>query len=140
MYDFLFWFTLKFYEHRDKDDSSFIPALTVTVAFLIHIGMIYTIVRYYTGYNFDWANGPWGIREKFLIMSGMFLLGIIVWLIFYRKRKEAILKCYENSYAFRFINYVFVFLMLVAPVLVGAIFAEMYHEQRARIGMALMCE
>jgi hypothetical protein len=126
MYDFVFWFFHIFFSKKRNDDSSLTPAGMVGVAMIIHVGMLFAIQRYFTGIDIDWKRDvSYGQRKYFFIPMILIALTLI-WLIFYRKRKAAIINKYKEKEPFTAKNYVLIALIFIVPLIIGSIFAKLY--------------
>jgi hypothetical protein len=126
MYDFVFWFFYMFFSKKRNDDSSFTPACAVGVAIIIHAGMIFAIQRYFTGLDIDFRRDLTYGQRKYFFMP-FFLIGfVVIWFLFYRKRKKTIINKFKDKDAFTSRNYMLITLILLVPLIIGSIFAKLY--------------
>jgi hypothetical protein len=126
MYDFVFWFFYMFFSRKRNDDSSFTPACSVGLAMVIHAGMIFAIQRYFTGIDIDWKRDLSYGQRKYFFMPMILIAFVLIWLVFYRRRKDVIINKYKNKEPFTSINYMLIALIFVVPLIIGSIFAKMY--------------
>lgn len=120
MYNFVFWFFYKFYEWKDKDDSTFIPATLVIFSFIIHLFLFYSIYRFTTHTNpLGWGTHLSYGQRKYLMLPFVILLFLGVWYFYYRKRSKAILMKYEGKRPFTIKNILLIVLIMVVPLIIA---------------------
>ncbi len=119
MYNFIYWFFFKFYEWKDKSDSTFLPSCASTVALEIHVLLIYSIMRYSSVVSYvDYGNLSYSDR-KYLFLPFALLLFLVTWFFYYRRRHIAIMKKFDAKKPFTFLNITLVILIFAVPLLVA---------------------
>ncbi len=120
MYNFVFWFFYKFYEWKDKDDSTLVPAAPAVIAGLIHSFLIYSIYRYATHTNpLEWGTGLSYGQRKYLMFPFVILLFFLVWFFYYRKKANEILSKYEGKNPFTVKNILLIILIMMVPLIIA---------------------
>lgn len=120
MYNFVFWFFYKFYEWKDKDDSTFIPAGPTVIAGIIHLFLFYSIYRFSTHTNpLEWGTGLSYGQRKYLMFPFVILLFFLVWYFYYRKKSKVILAKYEGKKPFTIKNILLIILIMVVPLIIA---------------------
>jgi len=122
MYNFVFWFFYKYFEWKDKDDSTFIPSAVVILTFTFHLILLFSLFRYFTDININLI--PWGKdlsygQIKYLGMPFVILLFILVWRFYYRKKAKIILSKYEGKKPFTIKNIWLIIFIMVVPLIVA---------------------
>jgi len=120
MYNFVFWFFYRFFEWRKGFQSSFLSASMVAFVLLIHLGLLYSIIRYFTGFSFTYLTGSYGQR-KYMLLPFMLLLFFLVYLIFYKNRTTEVLEKYGDNKFSSAKNIVLVLLITVVPLIAAII-------------------
>jgi|GEM_PF-1554342 len=123
MYNFIFWLFYKFYEWKDKDDSTLVPTAPVVISLIIHIETIFSTVYYLTGYNYSLmpyhdSSITYGQR-KLIGLPIMLLLFFLVWYFYYRKKAKQILTKYEGKKALSLKNILLILLLMVLPLIIS---------------------
>lgn len=120
MYNFVFWFFYKFYEWKDKDDSTLIPTAPAVITGLIHLFLLYSIYRFSTHTNpLEWGTGLSYGQRKYLMFPFVILLFFLVWYFYYRKKSKAILSKYEGKKPFTIRNILLIILIMVVPLIIA---------------------
>lgn len=120
MYNFIFWFFYKYFEWKDKDDSTFIPSALVIFSFIIHLFFFYSVYRISTHSNpLEWGSGLSYGQRKYLGFPFVMLLFFIIWYFYYRKKARQILSKYEGKKALTAKNIVLVLLIMVVPLIIA---------------------
>src|SRR5690625_5266873 len=118
MYNFVFWFFYKYFEWKDKDDSTFIPSAVVILTFTFHLILLFSLFRYFTDININLI--PWGKdlsygQIKYLGMPFVILLFILVWRFYYHNKAKIIISMYECLKQFLIMNILLISLIIVVP-------------------------
>jgi tellurite resistance protein TehA-like permease len=126
MYNFIFWFFYKFHEWKDKDNSSFVPSCVVMVVFIIHVGLRFSIIRYFSGITTPlWGEELSYGQRKYLMFPFAVLLFFLVWFLYYRKKAKYILEKYEGQKPFTVKKIISVVLIIVVPLIIAIKFTNM---------------
>ena len=128
MYNFVFWFFYKYFEWKDKDDSTFIPSAVVILTFTFHLILLFSLLRHFTDISIDLI--PWGKdlsygQRKYLGMPFVMLLFFLVWYFYYRKKSKAILAKYEGKNPFTVKNILLIILIMIVPLIIAIRFTNM---------------
>lgn len=120
MYNFVFWFFYKFYEWKDKDDSTFIPATLVVLTAGEHLLLVYAIYRYATHTNpLEWGDSLSYGQRKYMMFPFVILFFFLVWYFYYRKKSKPILERYEGKRPFTIKNILLIILIMVIPLIIA---------------------
>ncbi|MCP9750046.1 hypothetical protein [Ferruginibacter sp. HRS2-29] len=123
MYNFVFWFFYKFFEWRKGFKSIFLSAAMVGLTVLIHLLLLYAVIRYFTNTTLGKLNGSYTDRK---LLYSPFVIGIflIVYFFYYRRKSEVVLNKKENDRFSRPINIFYIILILVVPLLLAILFTN----------------
>src|SRR5690606_14207414 len=129
MYNFVFWFFYKYFEWKDKDDSTFIPSAVVILTVAFHLILLFSLLRYFTDINIDLI--PWGKdlsygQRKYLGIPFVILLFFLVWYFYYRKKSKEILSKYDGRKPFTVMNILLIILIMVVPLIIAIGLTNMY--------------
>ena len=120
MYNFIFWFFYKFFEWKEKSRSTLIPAMIVVIAFMFHLGLVYSLFRYITHQNpLEWGGDLSYSDRKYLGMPFVLVIYLLIWHFYYRKRAARIMNSYEGKKPFTVRNIIFVLLITVVPLIIA---------------------
>ena len=118
MYNFVFWFFYKFFEWRKGFKSFFLPAGMVGLAVLIHLGLAYSIVRYFTGFTVEFLSSSYGYNRLILLPIILFFF-FCLYQLYYKKNAERILEKRRIDNFSQPRNILLIILVLVLPLLVS---------------------
>ncbi len=119
MYNFIFWFFYKFHQWRDKYDSVSLPSGAVMVTLIIHIGLVYSVFRFFYQSNpLGWGNDlSYGQRKYLMFPFGILFLFLVYF--YYRRKSKAILAKYEGKKPFTIKNILLIVLIMVVPLIIA---------------------
>lgn len=122
MYNFIFWFFYKYFEWKDRDDSTFIPSAVVILTLIFHSILLFSLLRHFNIINIDLL--PWGKdlsygQRKYIGIPFIILLFFLVWYFYYRRKSKAILSSYEGKKPFTVKNILLVILIMVIPLIIA---------------------
>jgi len=121
MYNFIFWFFYKYFEWKDKDDSTFIPSTLVSISIISHLGLLYAIYKAISGLNpLEWGVDLSYGQRKVIYLPLVALLFTIVWYFYYKKHAKSILTKYEGKKPFTIRNIIYVLLIIAMPIIIIA--------------------
>lgn len=132
MYNFIFWFFYKYFEWKDKTPSAFVAASMVMFTLIIHLMLLYSILRYFTGLNVGVFSDNYVINKLCLLPFALTFMAL-TYLIYYRKRSAGIVAKYDdnNMEPFTFKNIALVLLIIVVPLIIMVKFTNLavrrYH-------------
>ncbi|OJW01549.1 MAG: hypothetical protein BGO52_13760 [Sphingobacteriales bacterium 44-61] len=118
MYDYLFWFFYKFFEWRKGFKSPLIASAMVGLVILIHIGLIHSIVRYFTGFTIGVFSNSYGYN-RLILLPVVILWFYFLYHFFYRKRADKILESRKENKFSEPKNIIFVILLIVVPLIIA---------------------
>lgn len=118
MYNFIFWFFYKFFEWRKGFKSSFIASAMVGLTILIHVGLIHSIIRYFTGFTSGVFNNNYGYN-RLILLPLVFLWFIIIYQLCYKKMTSQILERRKENEISEPKNIIFVVGLIVVPLLLA---------------------
>ena len=113
MYNFVFWFFYKFFEWRKRFKSIFVAASIVGVTIIVHLVLVYSIIRNITGLKIQPFQGSYGSR-KYVLMGIALVFFFFIYLVYSKANAKEILKKYQGN---RFSNLKNVFLIIVILIL-----------------------
>jgi len=119
MYNFIFWFFYKYFEWKDKDDSTLIPSAIVFIVIIIHFGLLYSAIKLFAGWDFSLGGEFSYGQRKYMLLPIALLAFFLTWYFYYRKKAQAILKKYENRPPFSLKNFTLLILMIVIPLVLS---------------------
>jgi hypothetical protein len=126
MYNFIFWFFYKYFEWKDKDDSTFVPSCLVFLALAFHAILLYSILRYYSGVNpLGWGETLSYGQRKLIMFPFAILMFFLIWYFYYRKKAKQILEARQDRKALTVKNIVLVLLIMVVPLIIAIRFTNM---------------
>lgn len=96
MYDFIYWFSFKFFDWRKGFKSSSLSSAMGRLSIASHFLFIHSIVRYFTGWNLGTFSNNYTIN-KLILLPLAFCFFFIIDKFFYSARKEKILKKYADK-------------------------------------------
>lgn len=117
MYKFVYWFFYKYFMRRNKFRSSFVASSAVGLTISLHILLILSLVKQFTG----WSVRPflteheYGERKWVMILLTLPFFFALDFLYF-RKRKKAILDNYSEYKPFSIKNISFILLLMLVPL------------------------
>jgi hypothetical protein len=118
MYNFIFWFFYKFFEWRKDFKSSFIASAMVGLTILIHLGLIHSIIRYFTGFTIGVFSNSYGYN-RLILLPLVILWFFILYQFYYKKRADQILeKRMENKFS-EPKNIIMAVVLIVVPLLIA---------------------
>ena len=118
MYNFVFWFFYKFFEWRKDFTSVFLASATVALAFVIHLMLMYSLLRYFTGFSFDTMDRSY-IDRKLILLPFVLALFLIFYFGYYKLKSESILEKYKSVIFFKPLNIMYILLILAVPLLIA---------------------
>jgi hypothetical protein len=118
MYNFIFWFFYKFFEWRKGFKSAFIAGAMVGFALVIHLFLLYGIVRYATGFTLPYFSDSYGQR-KLMLLPLAIVFFLIIYFGYYRKQAQKILSRYAGNKFSRPINILLIVLLLIVPLMIA---------------------
>lgn len=125
MYNFIFWFFYKYFEWKNKDESNFIPSALVVFTLSIHLFLVYSLVRFFTGINYLSFKTTLSYGErKFLLLPFVLLIFFVVWYFYYKPRTSIILENYKEKKPFTIRNYFYLFLIIILPLILAIQFTN----------------
>jgi hypothetical protein len=97
MYHFIYWYFYKYFTSRGRRSSS-LATYMVGFAFIMHVGLLYTVIRKLTGWSVDYPlkKYEYGIRKYVLILMAVLLFELAN-LIYFKKRRLKILTNYNGQ-------------------------------------------
>jgi hypothetical protein len=117
MYNFIFWFFYKFFEWRKGFQSFFISGTMVAFAVIIHLLLLYNILRYFTGFTIPYFSGNYGQR-KLILLPMVIVLFFMLYFGYYKNKGEGILLKYEGKKFSNSKNIIFIIFLLVVPLII----------------------
>lgn len=121
MYNFVFWFFYKYFEWKDNDSFSFIPAGIVALAIEMHVFLLYSFIRYFTGFGFGISKTSYG---KLFFIPFILVLWLFVYFIYYRDNANRILDNKKDQKFSTPRNILYIVLILVVPLLLVIFFTN----------------
>ncbi len=118
MYNFVFWFFYKFFEWRKDFKSVFLASVIVVLSFLIHLMLIYNVLRYFSGFGFDTMNRSY-VDRKLILLPFVLVLFLIFYFGYYKFKSEHILEKYKSEKFSKPLNIIYILLILVVPLLIA---------------------
>lgn len=117
MYKFVYWFFYEFFIWRKGFESSFVASSIVGLAIVLHLVLIYSLVKQFTGWTVTpfLVNFEYGVRKWVMILSILPLFFALDFLYF-RRRKDAILDEYREQEPFSTKNIAFILLLMLMPL------------------------
>lgn len=91
MYNFIFWFFYKFFEWRKGFKSSFIASAMVGLTILVHLGLVHSIIRYFTRFTIGVFSNSYGYN-RLILLPVVILWFYILYQFYYKKRADEILE------------------------------------------------
>jgi len=91
MYDFIYWFSFKFFEWRKGFKSSSLSSAMVGLSIASHFLFIHSIVRYFTGWNLGTFSNNYTIN-KLILLPLAFCFFLLLTNFFIRCEKKKYLK------------------------------------------------
>ena len=91
MYNFIFWFFYRFFEWRKGFESTFLASAMVGLTILIHLGLIHSIIRYFTGFTIGVFSNSYG-HNRLILLPLVILWFIVLYFIYYKKNSDKILQ------------------------------------------------
>lgn len=128
MYNFVFWFFYKFFEWRKKFKSVFLASAVVGLAIIIHVMLLYNIVRFFTGFNFEMMYRSYDDR-KIILLPFVLGLYLIIYFGYYKIKSEYILEKHKLKKISSPLNIIYIFLILAVPLLIAIKFNSMIFNK-----------
>lgn len=120
MYNFIFWFFYKYFEWKDGTKSVFLCSNITCLSMLFHIGLIYSIIRYITGFNVGMFTEHYVI-DKLLLLPFVLLFFLLIYFLYFKKKSEFILREFGDRKVFTTVNIIKVVALVVLPIVFAAI-------------------
>jgi len=118
MYHFIYWFFYKYFIWRKSFRSSIVASSTVGLAIAIHILLVLSIIKVFTGWTIKsfLTNYEYGARKWIMILM---ILPLFFGLDFFyfRKRKDEILNKYVAQNPFTTKHIALIFLIMLVPLI-----------------------
>src|ERR1700754_4207898 len=96
MYNYVYWFFFKFFAWRNKFESYFLPSNAVLMVIIIHITLIYFIIKRFTGWTVNILTSSSGTNK--LILFPIILSSLVIFYFAYHKNAgKRIIKKYEEK-------------------------------------------
>lgn len=124
MYNLVFWFFYRYFEKYKGYKSPFLSAAAVVTALIIHLGLIHSIIRYFTGFNIGTFSTDY-TTNKFILLPIVFLAFFICFKLYYQSRTRVILEKYENKNPFSLTNILLILIIMVVPIIAIAVLTNM---------------
>jgi len=124
MYNFVFWFFYKFFEWRKGFRSSFLSACMVGLAIIIHLGLIHSVLRYFTGFTIGVFTSRYGYN-RLLLLPIILSCFFVVYQFYYRKRANDILKHYGEEQVFSIKNILYIVLIMAVPLIIAILLTNL---------------
>jgi len=118
MYNFIFWFFYKFFEWRDKYKSPFLSSAMVGLVIVIHLSVIYSVIRYLSGYTVGMPSDKYAYN-KLILLPFVILLFFFIYKFYYKKREQEILTRFGDRNAFSVRNILIVVFVIVVPLMIA---------------------
>ncbi len=117
MYNFVFWFFYRFFERRKRFKSVFVATSIVGLAMVLHLALIYSILRSLAVFKVDPWEGSYG-KRKYLLMIAAVVFFLLVYLLYYKNNAKEILEQYQGKKFSSSKNVLKIILLLVAPLII----------------------
>jgi hypothetical protein len=118
MYNFVFWYFYKFFEWRKDFKSVFLASAIVGLAIIIHVMLIYNLIKYFTGFSFGIMNGSYTDR-KLIFLPFVLAVFLITYYSYYKTQSGYILEKNKLGKISSPLNIFYILLILVVPLLVA---------------------
>ncbi len=119
MYNFIFWFCYRARERGRGEKSTFSSAMIVALTIMIHVGLVYATIRYFTGYNVGTFSNDY-FTNKLMLAPFIILLFVVVYLFYYFRGVENVLKKFDGRKLFTLANIALMVLIIVVPLVIAA--------------------
>jgi hypothetical protein len=116
MYNFVFWFFYRFFEWRKRFRSVFVATSIVGLTMVLHLALIYSILRSLDLFIVDPWEGSYG-RRKYLLIGGAIVFFLLVYLLYYRSNAKGILENYKDKQFSILKNVLIIVMLLVVPLI-----------------------
>lgn len=120
MYDFVYWFFYKYFAWRKGFQSSFVASSVVWLAISLHILLLYSLVKLFTGWSLDpiLTKHEYGER-KWIMIACMLPLVFLLDFFYFRIRKTYILEKFKSKKPFTVKNITLILLLLFVPAVLS---------------------
>lgn len=126
MYNYVFWFFYKYFEWKDKDDSTFIPTTLVVLCFCIHVFLGYSIYRVATHSNLlEWQTQLKYGQNKYVLILFIVIIMVIIWLLYYKKRATMIIGHYKDKKPFTVKSIFIITLIMIVPLVIAVLLTNL---------------
>lgn len=116
MYNFIFWFFYRFNESKNGFKSVSSAAWVVGIAIIIHLSLIHSITRYFTGFTIGTFSEKYAYNKLVLLPFVILFCASLYW-FYYKKRGDEILSKYENKSFSTPRNILLILAFMVIPVI-----------------------